>query len=61
MSRGFKVLIGPISAGSVSERRDAPRGTLRIWVKPRSSVNVPVPYGVGSQLWGERCGPFNPS
>ena len=56
-----EVLIGPVSAGSVSERRDAPRSTLRIWVKQRTSVNVSVPYGVGSQLWGERCGPVNPS
>jgi hypothetical protein len=55
------VLIGPVSAGSVSERRDAPRGTLRIWVKQRTPVNTAVPYGVGSQLWGERCGPIGPS
>ena len=51
------ILIGPVAAGSVSPRREAPTGSLRIWVRLRNAVETPVPYRVDATLWRHQCRP----
>ena len=51
-----EILIGPVAAGTVSNRRDAPSGSVRIWVRPRAVTEGAVPYSVELGIWRHYCG-----
>jgi hypothetical protein len=56
-----EILIGPVRAGDVSERRKA-TGRFRIWVRQMTPVQMAVPYGVDAVVWRHTCagGPISP-
>ena len=55
-----EILIGPVQAGTTSERTEVPMGTLRVWVQQRNPVQTQVPYAVSVALWRNQCGGVAP-
>jgi hypothetical protein len=50
-----EILIGPVQAGTTSQKTKVPRGTLRVWVQQRNPVQTQVQYVVSAALWRHSC------
>jgi hypothetical protein len=50
-----EILIGPVQAGTTSQKTRVPSGRLRVWVQQRNPVQTQVRYVVSVALWRHSC------